>query len=206
MKDAAGYELSGASAEGVQLLEKAAHELRCYIERPGGHRRRGARGQPGTSSMAHVLKAYLHLLGTEPGGLPVAARRRRRPRIGRCGCRRPSASAAHIAAIGHLAEGRWHAAGRALEDLSDPTPRDALALQVGHQIDFFTGDSRMLRDRIARALPAWSVGHAGLSRGARHARLRPGGNAATTPRRGAGARAASSSSRATAGRSMPWRM
>jgi hypothetical protein len=27
---------------------------------------------------------------------------------------------------------------------------------VGHQLDFFTGQSRMLRDRIARALPAWN--------------------------------------------------
>src|SRR5690606_31925764 len=42
-----------------------------------------------------------------------------------------------------------------LEDLSATYPRDALALQAGHQVDFFTGDSRMLRDRIARALPAW---------------------------------------------------
>ena len=42
-----------------------------------------------------------------------------------------------------------------LEDLSIEYPHDALAIQAGHQIDFFTGDSRMLRDRIARALPAW---------------------------------------------------
>jgi tetratricopeptide (TPR) repeat protein len=31
-----------------------------------------------------------------------------------------------------------------------------LALQAGHQVDFFTGDSRMLRDRIARARPHWN--------------------------------------------------
>jgi hypothetical protein len=64
--------------------------------------------------------------------------------------------AQHLAVIGHLVQGRWRAAGRVLEDLSIEWPLDALALQAGHQIDFFTGDSRLLHDRIARALPAWS--------------------------------------------------
>jgi len=52
-------------------------------------------------------------------------------------------------------QGHWRAAGRTLEDVSIDYPLDTLALQAGHQIDFFTGDSRMLHDRIARALPAW---------------------------------------------------
>jgi hypothetical protein len=65
--------------------------------------------------------------------------------------------AGHVAALGALSKGRWHRAGLLLEDLSIDMPRDALALQAGHQIDFFTGNARMLRDRIARALPAWDA-------------------------------------------------
>src|SRR5690606_8369059 len=61
----------------------------------------------------------------------------------------------HVAALGALADGNWHQAGAVLEDLTIDHPRDALALQAGHQIDFFTGNARMLRDRIARALPFW---------------------------------------------------
>jgi tetratricopeptide (TPR) repeat protein len=101
--------------------------------------------------MAHVLKAYLHLLGTEPAALPVA-RQCHETAIGLAGTERERG---HLEAVRLLAEGRWRSAGRALEDVSIAYPRDALALQTGHQIDFFRGDSRMLRDRIARALPTW---------------------------------------------------
>jgi hypothetical protein len=60
---------------------------------------------------------------------------------------------AHAAAL--VAAGRWRDGARVLEDLSAQYPRDLLALQAGHQVDFFTGDSRMLRDRIARVRPHW---------------------------------------------------
>jgi hypothetical protein len=91
-------------------------------------------------------------MGTEPGGLPVAAAALADARALPANDRERW----HIQAVAALVEGRWRAAGAVLEDLSIEYPRDALALQAGHQIDFFTGDSRMLRDRIARVLPAWS--------------------------------------------------
>ncbi len=44
---------------------------------------------------------------------------------------------------------------RAYGDIAVDYPRDILALQVAHIGDFLLGQSAMLRDRIARALPAW---------------------------------------------------
>jgi len=150
MKDAIGYEVSGANARGLEALEQGLHQLRCYVGDPLASTARALAESP-ELVMGHVLNGWINLLGTEPAGiaaaqsayaaaiaLPANDRERR-----------------HIAAIGHLASGHWHAAGRVLEDLSIEYPLDALALQVGHQIDFFTGDARMLRDRIARALPFW---------------------------------------------------
>jgi len=64
--------------------------------------------------------------------------------------------AGHVAALGRLVGGEWNGAGETLAAVARDFPRDALALQAGHQIDFFTGNAPMLRDRIARVLPAWS--------------------------------------------------
>jgi hypothetical protein len=64
---------------------------------------------------------------------------------------------AHLSVVKHLLDNEWHVASRILEDIAIEHPRDILALQVGHVVDFYTGASRLLRDRIARALPTWSA-------------------------------------------------
>src|SRR5262245_42071611 len=55
-----------------------------------------------------------------------------------------------------LASGDWHNGVRALERILVDYPRDIVALQVAHFMDFFRGDALNLRNRVSRVLPAWS--------------------------------------------------
>jgi hypothetical protein len=149
--DRLGNRLSGATAESLVYYESALEQLRCYIGDPVASVDKAIAASP-NFVMAHLLRAYLHLVGTEPLATPVAAES-----IARAAALPANAQeAGHLAAAKALVESRWRDAGRALEDVTIDYPRDALALQVGHAIDFFIGDARMLRDRIARAMPMWS--------------------------------------------------
>ena len=151
-----GLAHSGANPASFAKYAEALHQFRCYIEDPVATVDLALAESPGFV-MAHVLRAYLHLLGTEPGGIATA----QASVEAAARCAGNQRERAHVRAAGHLAAGRWHRASRALEDIAIEYPHDALALQAGHQVDFFTGNARMLRDRIARALPAWSTGMPG---------------------------------------------
>lgn len=148
--DNTGQRLSGADTRSLDLYQQAVHELLCMVDDPAATAQ-AAIDASADLTMAHVLLAWLNLLGTEPSGLDVA----------RAHCAAAATLAAddrekaHLAAALALTRGHWREAGLRLEDLSARFPLDALALFAGHQIDFMRGDSRMLRDRIARVLPAW---------------------------------------------------
>jgi len=151
IQDHLGLSFSGATPAGRDHYLRAMHELQCYIDDPVASVDASIDESPGFT-MGWLLKAYLHLLGTEPQGIVVA-----RDCLEACvGISANSRERGHMEAVAHLAAGRWHRAGRVLEDISAAWPTDILALQVGHLIDFYTGRSRMLRDRIARAMPHWS--------------------------------------------------
>jgi len=142
---------SGANADSLAHYQRALRQFGCYIEDPVASVDAAIEERP-DFVMAYVLKAYLHLLGTEPAGIVVA-------RDCLAATTRLSANArerGHLEAVAQLVDGQWRRAGQLLEDVSIDYPRDILALQAGHLADFYIGNSRMLRDRIARALPAWS--------------------------------------------------
>ncbi len=150
MQDLRGYAVSGADAASLGLFEKALAQFQNYLIDPVATIDNAIAQSPGFV-MAHVLKAYLMLAGTEAAYLPLAR-----------DCRSAAAAAPtnarerqHIAALDALIAGEYDLASERFEDILLDSPRDAVALQVAHIFDFFRGDARNLRDRVARVLPGW---------------------------------------------------
>lgn len=150
--DPQGHRVSNATPPSLDAYERAARELLCMVGDPLATIEQAIALNP-EMPMAHAFKAWVLLLGTEAPALPAA----RAALDAAAGLPADDREQRHLAAARALCNGRWRDAALQLEDLSLRHPRDTLALQVGHQLDFFRGDSRMLRDRIARALPAWDA-------------------------------------------------
>src|SRR5690606_14685359 len=102
--------------------------------------------------MAHIAKAHLLALATEPDACEAAVGAVARAKALPLGERERS----HVAALERLLQGRWSDAAAALDRHNARFPHDLLAIQAGHLIDFYRAASLSLRDRIARVLPRWS--------------------------------------------------
>jgi tetratricopeptide (TPR) repeat protein len=151
MKDLHGYQLTGCNGQALAALERGLQQFRCFRNDPLASADAALEASP-ELVMGHVLRAWLHLLSSEAAAVPVARAALESART----LPHNDREARHLQALELLVAGQLQLAGRSLEDLSIEYPHDVLALQAGQQIDFFTGDARMLRDRIARVYPAWS--------------------------------------------------
>ncbi len=152
LRDGLGLAISGANAGALADYEAALRSLQCFAGDPLGAVDAALAAAP-DFVIAHILKGYLYALATEREAAMVAAA------CAATAAALPATSRerGHCKALAALAGGHWHKASRILAELSTETPHDALALQAGHQIDFFTGRSAGLRDRIAAALPSWDA-------------------------------------------------
>ena len=108
-------------------------------------------------TMAYVLRAYLYLCSRD-----VA-----RVRLAEAAYRQAAALPAnhrerlHVAAIRAALADDFTTFNSFINALLKEYPRDVLALQVGHAVDYMTGDTETMEARIARVLPAWSPGAPG---------------------------------------------
>jgi ATP-dependent protease HslVU (ClpYQ) peptidase subunit len=151
MTDRQGNTLSGATAEAVGLFDQAVDAFNIYRGDPITLLDKAVEGAP-DFTMAHILKAHLYAVATEPeattGARAIVSRTKTMAVNER--------EASHIAALSLVLGGHWTAAAVALDHHNIRSPHDLVALQVGHLMDFYCANARNLRDRIARALPKWS--------------------------------------------------
>ncbi|MFI7612482.1 tetratricopeptide repeat protein [Nonomuraea terrae] len=153
-QDQHGLAMTGAGSAAARHYDRAIDEL-LHFRAEVDAEARAALAESPDFPMGNVLAAYLGLLTTE-----VEDARTARVRFGAFRrrideSRLPPRERAHLAAVGALLDGDFLTCGARLAEITVAHPRDALALAAGHQIDFFTGDARMLRDRIGGALSAW---------------------------------------------------
>ncbi|MFH8610754.1 tetratricopeptide repeat protein [Streptomyces sp. NPDC018029] len=154
--DRHGHPMSRTSTEAVDHYEQALDHLLFFRAEVADAAGRVLSAAP-RSVMGHVLAAHLGLLGTEEkdadGARATFERFKEHVHRGEMTPRERM----HVAAATSWLKGDLHRAGRVLGEISVEYPRDVLALAVGHQIDFFTGNAPRLRDRIGGALSAWDT-------------------------------------------------
>lgn len=156
--DKQGNVLSGATAEAADLFKQAVEAFNIYRGDPVGILDRAIEISP-DFAMARILKAHLFGLATEPAAAKEAKAILSKVRTLRLSEREVS----HVSALDLLVAGRWTAAAVALDRHNALYPRDIVALQSGHLMDFFRANARNLRDRVARVLPMWSPDMPGYS-------------------------------------------
>ena len=156
--DRQGNRVSGASPEAISPFDQAVSEFNVYRGDPVATVDRALAAAP-RFVMAHILKAYLLGLAVEPQATAQAIE----IVAGARGLQMDEREASHLAVLDQLLKGNWTAAAVAMHLHNVQYPRDLVALQAGHLMDFYRAGARDLRDRIARALSRWSASTPGYS-------------------------------------------
>ncbi len=196
--DLRGVPMGNAGADALAAYETALRQFQSYVGDPVATLDAALAVAP-DFVMGHVFRALALFTMSEKSLLPAVAASldearaaAARPAIASAGLMRRRARAS--------SQGDWHErVPRASIACWRTSPRDALALQVGHLVDFYRGDALNLRNRVSRVLPHWDAFGSGLLLRARHARIRARGDEPVRRGRGGRRAARSSSSAATAG-------
>ncbi|MEO6031250.1 MAG: tetratricopeptide repeat protein [Burkholderiaceae bacterium] len=154
MNDARDLPLGTSSAAARDHHERALWHLVSFYGDPMAAFDATLAADPGWG-LAHVIKAVFILTLTEPALVPQA-----RQLLVEAEPLMPGAPAheqAHFAAAQAALAGRWREACTRWDALLHDQPRDLLALTAAHLFDFYRGDARSLRGRVARVLPEWPI-------------------------------------------------
>jgi hypothetical protein len=110
--------------------------------------------------MGHVLKGAFMLLGYKRDFLPPA--REAIAAAARCTARATPREQAHVAALGHWADGEMERALAAWEAIFTAHPHDILAFRLHHFCAFWLGRAEGMLAAVEAVAPRWEAGMPGL--------------------------------------------
>ncbi|MFZ1414083.1 MAG: tetratricopeptide repeat protein [Defluviicoccus sp.] len=151
LTDRQGNTVTGANGKAVELFDYAVEAFNLYRGDPIALVNEAIAAAP-EFTMAHALKAYLYAVATEPQAAAEARTIVEQAHSMSANER----EASHLRAIDLVLQGQWTAAALALDHHNVRFPLDLIGVQCGHLMDFYRGNARDLRDRMARVLPQWS--------------------------------------------------
>ncbi len=146
-------ELSTHSAHSARKYEEALDLLASYFFDPLTCIESVLAEDPDFVS-GHCLRAGIGVLAAERAGEPLIRQSIEAGR--RLAAQANERELRHFAAAQAWLDGDFRNANELYGRIALDYPRDLLALQVAHVGDFYLGNQRLLRDRIAQALPSWS--------------------------------------------------
>ena len=158
--DLRGIPVTGADTVALQRFETALAQFQSYTGDAIATIDEAIAASPGFVA-AHLFKAFALYTIAERKFVPMVAEA-----VGHARREAANANARELGlldAAGKLVDGDWHGATHALDRVLTAYPRDALALQVAHLMDFYRGDALNLRNRISRVLPEWDATVPGYS-------------------------------------------
>lgn len=154
MNDLRGVPSGSSSTTARACHERALWHLVSFYGDPMAAFDATIAADPGWG-LARVIKAVFVLTLTEPAMLPQARQLLAEADPLMAGA--PAHEQAHFGAAQAALAGRWREACARWDTLLLDQPRDLLALTAAHLFDFYRGDARNLRARVARVLPEWPV-------------------------------------------------
>jgi hypothetical protein len=159
-RDLRGVPVSSAHPAALAHYEAALHQFHSYTGDPVATIDQGLREAPDFVP-GHLLKALVLATMAERRLMPGV--RQALAEAQRHASRANDRERGLIAAVRQLVDGEWDQASLTLDRVLVDQPRDVLALQAGHLLDFYRGDAANLRNRVSRVLPHWDAALPGYS-------------------------------------------
>lgn len=148
-----GHPLSHSSSDAARRFEKAVGLLNAYQADPVAALDSLLADHP-DFLIGHAVRAGVLALATDRAFEPEALRSLQAAE--QLAAQANDRERGHIAAVRAWCDGDWAKATETWGRVALDYPRDIAAIQFAQLGDFYLGYSALLRDRVARIMPAWS--------------------------------------------------